>query len=362
MTMPPSGPWPPPPQGPPQYWGPPLPPPKDGGKAKWVLGGVGVLVVVVVTVVATLMLTRNSSHGSARPSGPPEATTPPTAADLASADDRGPISIVTEDPTCAAWGPINDTLTEQLAKGWSNRDPSVPSTSWTQQQEEQYQQAAKAMGSAADQTVPLVSKTPHRVMRELYAQTIAYLRAYAAATPNYVPSDDHLANVSTASSNALVWICSAISTGSAASRSQLIPATSAPVEIAPIGNPIQPSRFMTKASPVCPDWERTASEFDAVSSDWLASNPNIPVSQWSAEQQAIYAAIAAPMSANADQLQEMGIRSQNAVFADFADLAALYSRAYVQSFATYVPADAYLANASAQLVAVNNQACLAAEN
>jgi len=326
-----------------------------------VLGGLAVLLVAVVSVLATLFVTKGSS-GSAPPSPRSRTANPPLKAYVASADDRGPISIIAEDPTCAAWGPINDTLTKQLANGWSTRNPSVPSASWTSQQRAQYQQAAKAMQSAADQTVPLISETPHRVMRELYAQTIAYLRAYAATTNDYIPSDDHLASVSTASSNALVWICSAISSGSAASRTQLVPETSAPMEVAPVGNPTEPSRFMTEASPVCRDWELNASAFDAASADWLATNPNIPVSQWPPEQQAVYAAIAGPMSANADQLQDMGNHSNNAVFADFADLAALYSRAYVQSFATYVPADAYLANASAQLVAVNNQACLAAGN
>ena len=41
------------------------------------------------------------------------------------------------------------------------------------------------MRNAADQTVNLVKMTPHRVMRELYEQFIAYARAFADAVPTY---------------------------------------------------------------------------------------------------------------------------------------------------------------------------------
>ena len=41
------------------------------------------------------------------------------------------------------------------------------------------------MRNAADQTVPLAKLTPHRVMRELYEQFIAYARAYSDAIPTY---------------------------------------------------------------------------------------------------------------------------------------------------------------------------------
>ncbi len=48
------------------------------------------------------------------------------------------------------------------------------------------------MGRAADQTVQLVKLTPHRAVRELYEQFIAYARAYIAAIPTYTASDNHL--------------------------------------------------------------------------------------------------------------------------------------------------------------------------
>ncbi|MEH3139490.1 MAG: hypothetical protein PGN37_04765 [Mycobacterium kyogaense] len=325
------------------------------------LGGLGILVIVVVTVVATLFVTRDGDAAPNSASTPTSSTTLVNSG-VASADDQRPVSLITEDPTCAAWTPIGDTLVERLPQGWKDRDSSIPSSAWTPDMRAQYEDAATAMRAAAEQTVPLVSKTPHRVMRELYEQAIAFWRDYADATNNYAPDDNYLANASTAASNSLVSICAAISSGSAASRSLLMVPTSPPIDFAPIGDPSYPQRFLESPSPACVDWAATASDFDSISAEWLRSDPNIPASQWSADQQKVYSEVAVPMTDNANSLQDIAIRSKNAVFTDFADLAATYRRAYVQSFATYVPADAYLAKTASQVVVLVNMACSAAGN
>ena len=201
MSTPPPGQWPPPPptsQGPPP--GPPSwsqqPPgsPRGGNGGKWLLGGLALLVVVVVTVVATLLFTRDGSSSPDTPTAFAPPSTSVNTSDIASANDKGPIRILTEDPTCAAWTPIGDTFAAQALKGWDDRDPSIPASAWTPEQRVQHEAIADAMRSAADQTVALVKKTPHRVMRELYEQSIAYWRTYAEQIPTYVPTDDHLAS------------------------------------------------------------------------------------------------------------------------------------------------------------------------
>jgi len=53
--------------------------------------------------------------------------------------------------------------------------------------------------------VALAKRTPHRVMRELYEQFIAYSRAYADRIPTYTPPDDNFA---------LVRSCGVLSTDS----------------------------------------------------------------------------------------------------------------------------------------------------
>ncbi|MDY6996712.1 MAG: hypothetical protein SW019_08955 [Actinomycetota bacterium] len=65
------------------------------------------------------------------------------------------------------------------------------------------------------------------------------------------------------------------------------------------------------------------------------------------------------MKPNADKLQDLGLRSGNTIFDDFASLAAQYRRAFAQAIINYFPADAYLGNTAGQLVAVNYEACKA---
>ena len=375
MTTPP-GQWPPPGTGPGQQppswgqqppswgqqppWGPP--PPSGGNQVKWILGGLALVVVVVLTVVVTLAVTRDSS-GSEAPTAsapPPATTTSVDSSEFASAGDDGPIEIITDEPTCPAWTPIGDTLAQKAAQGWNDRDPSIPASEWTPAQRAQYEDIAKAMLSAADQTTALVKLTPHRVVRELYEQSIAYWRAYADRIANYTPTDNHLAQVAAATANSLVWICSAIHFGSAAARGPLVPPSATPLEVASIGNPDYPTRFMTTPSDVCKEWADETSAFDVATAVWLGTDAGIPASQWGPEQQQIYVEMSTVMRTNAATIQDLGMRSNNPVFYDFATLAAQYRRAFVQSFPSYVPADAYLANTAAELVAANNHACLAA--
>src|SRR5882762_11804026 len=99
--LPPQG----PPGGPPQWgqqpqWaGPPGPPPGKGGRGKWILGGLAVFVVVALAGVITVLVMRPSGGG-------PTPTPTNGNSDLASAGDAGPVNIIAEDPTCAAWGKV----------------------------------------------------------------------------------------------------------------------------------------------------------------------------------------------------------------------------------------------------------------
>ena len=58
-----------------------------------------------------------------------------------------------------------------------------------------------------DQAIDLVKLTPHRVMRELYAQFIAYRALFDAIVPQYMPDDNYLAGVVDGAGSALVSIC-----------------------------------------------------------------------------------------------------------------------------------------------------------
>jgi hypothetical protein len=339
-----------------QPW--PAPPPRRGDGWKWALGAVALLAVIGVTVAVTV-----SVAGGGSGENPP--TTSPTTGNgpdsqIASANDKGPATITTEDPTCEPSRPILDTLAGQERNGWDKRDPSIPASGWSPAVRAQYEAVGQAMRSAADQMVTLVKLTPHRVMRELYEQFIAYSRAYADRIPTYTPPDDNLAVVSSTSMNAIGYVCAAVSYGSAAARGPMIPSATAPSHVAPLGDPADPHRFLTDPNLVCTDWLAASNAFSNDTVDWLATDPDIPASQWAPEQRALNDAVAPVMTAFADKLQGLGERSGNPILQDFATLSAQYRRAYVQALPSYTPADKYLANAALVLGGVVEAACQAA--
>ena len=115
-----------PPWGAQQPWSAPPGPPPHGGRGKWILAGIAALAVIAVTAVITALVVRPDSGDNS-----------PTPGEkfrfgIASADDKGPVSIITEDPTCAAWNRVGDGVSapEKEVDGViGNR--SVPASAWT---------------------------------------------------------------------------------------------------------------------------------------------------------------------------------------------------------------------------------------
>ncbi len=233
-----------PPYGPPGQWpqqpgwGPPPPPPKNNS-LKWLLIGVAVLLVIAITVGATLLFTRDGGGD------PPTATgNTPAAGDIASANDTGPVSIITEDPTCEPWRPIISTLAKRSVRVGRTRLYDVPAIDWTPDQRRSIEAVADAMRQAADQTVALAKLTPHRVMRELYDQSIAYWRAYADRIPRMSSEIISSPVLRTDTSGAIVSICDAIAQGSAGSRGPLVETSEARQNSSSLGTPDSPQPFM----------------------------------------------------------------------------------------------------------------------
>ncbi len=349
------GPYGPPPQQPPwpQQWQPGPPPNKRGNAWKWLLGGVALLAVIGVTAAVTISVTSDDADDrDPTPSGETYG--------LASADDTGPVNIITEDPTCAAWTPIQTTLANSQGR-WGERDPSIPATSWTPEQRAEYDAAGRAYLEAADRTVPLIKMSPHRVIRELYEQFVAYARAYSDAIPTYSGPDNHLVGVATASSGALGFICGAITYESAQSRSPFVPSPQQPKKVAPIADPAHPQRFQVKPDDTCVEWDRLLHALSADTRDWQALDARIPATEWTPEQRATVDAVIPVMTSYADKIEELGSTSENATIRDFATLAAQYRRAYVHALPTYTSADSYLARAANRTTSVIFEACKAAE-
>jgi hypothetical protein len=348
----------PPPPGYQEPWYPPPGPPRRGGGAKWVLLGVAALVIVAVSVAVTVVVLHSNSGGNSKGS-----TTSTAAPGIASANDNGPVTVITEDPSCAPWTPIINTLAASQQNGWDKRDPSIPASAWSPEQRAQSEAVGAAIRHAADQTVALAKLTPHRVMRELYEQTIAYWYAYVDRIPNYAANDNHLVLVTTGATAAIGAICNAITYGSAAARGPLVAAPASPTQTAPPAADLsKPQRFLSASNPICTDWEAEVSEFNAATAEWQKTDSSVPASQWSPEQKALNDAVGPVMSSFADKREQLGRRSSNPTLEDFAVLSAQYVRAYVLAIPTYVVADQYLNQTASYSSGVIRQACQAVGN
>lgn len=355
FSPPPGGP-PYPPQQPPwppqQQWSPGPPPKKRGNGWKWALGAVALMAVIGVTVAVTISVTKDDTGNGPNPSG--------NTFGLASADDKGPANIITEDPTCAAWTPINDTFAQVSKEGWNDRDPAIPAVDWTPELRADYEEIGRTLRVAAEQTIALVKITPHRVMRELYQQFIAYARAYSDTLATYKPKDDHLARVANSSSTALAAICAAIDWKSAQARAPLVPSPAPPTKTGSITDPTDPQRFLITRDSTCTEWLRMVDRFDVNTQAWQELDPNIAASNWTPKQRAIIDSVIPVMLEYADEVEQLGRRSANPVIQDFAALSAQYRRAYVAGLPTYTSSDFYLADAAARVSSTVYAACNAA--
>uniref|UniRef100_UPI0037C98778 hypothetical protein n=1 Tax=Mycolicibacterium sp. TaxID=2320850 RepID=UPI0037C98778 len=283
-----------------------------------------------------------------------------TNSEFASANDTGPITIITEDPSCAPWIPIQNTLHDSEDNGWLQRDPSIPATVWSPEQREQYRAVAQAMRSAADQAEPLMKLTPHRVMRQLYEQFIAYSRTYADKVPTYTPPDDNLARTGSTALGLIGDICAAINYGSAAARAPLVQPGPTPGAVAPIGDPSNPKPFLMSKVPVCTDWKAAAGQFNNDTGAWREIPSDIPAGRWSPEQKSVVEAVIPVMLQWVDTVEGFGQRTDNSTLQDLASLSAQYFQAFARALPTYTAADGHLYDAARRASAVVVSACAAA--
>ncbi|WP_264012786.1 hypothetical protein [[Mycobacterium] manitobense] len=348
----PQGPW-----GPQQWSGGPGGQPPKGGRGKWILGGIAVVLAIALAVVITVLVVRPADGGG----GNGDPTQQNGDSEFASADDTGPVNIIMQDPTCEAWGRIARTYADRVkAAGWGSRDQSLAGSQWTTEQRSMYDTVGQAMLAAAETAESLIMHTPHRVMRELYGQFVAYARAFVDRIPSYKPQDDALAVVTDTITTATADICSAIDYGSAEEVAPLVLPPAEPTSLSDANDLGEPAIFLPSTNPVCVQWEELGAKFAADSSAWRGIDANIPSTAWSPEQRATNDAVAPIMTANANEIEGLGRQSGNPILEDLAVLAAQYRRAYVAALPTYSPADNFLSESASRLVTTVSTACKAA--
>ncbi len=328
------------------------PPPRTGSSFKWLLIATAVLLVIGISVGATLIFTRGGGGGTILPtSGAPS--------DIASANDTGPIAVITDEPTCQAYFSINNGLADAEANGWSDARATLGAVAdWTAEQQSQVKAVVSVMDNASNQIVALAKQTPHRVVRELYQQFIAYARAYADSIPTYTPVDNLLADANVNIGSSLLGICNSI-TNSSTSRSLAIEPLSPPTRVAAPESPLRPQRFITTSDVACSGWVEREREFIAQTSAWSQLEPSIEGSQWTPEQRSVQLAVLPIISTMANDMEKVGEESGNPVFEDFALLGAQYFRSYVTSGEGYRGADSWLSYTGSRLNNAVAAACQA---
>ncbi len=359
---PPQGPGAQPPYGPPggqwpqQPWG-AQPPPNKGGKGKWILVGLALVAIIAVSVVGTVLALRpDSGGGNGQQSG-----TANGGSEFASANDTGPANIITEEPTCEAWGKISDGL-EAAAPGWNDQDYSIPATDWTPEQRTLFEKKSAALTDAIPSVTSIAKQTPHRVMRELYGQYVAYSAAVIDAIPTYSSEDNYIVAASNQLAGALNRICDAIYFRAAQQTAPLISAPAASSNGHPLSGDItsEPERFLSGHDDTCKEWLALAEQFDKDSEPWRQISAKIPATAWTPDQKAVMDAVGPVMTAYSDEMEKLGRQSKNMVWEDFATLAAQYMRAYVRGIPTYTVNIGYLSSSSTLISNSIYWACKAA--
>lgn len=330
----------------------PPPPPPRGGKTKWILASLATIAVIMLTAIVTVVAVR-SDHGDVG-NGAPEGSGP----ELASANDTGPITIITDEPTCGAWSKVSDEYYQiAVSVKFDDRDPAIPQSSWTAGQRDMYETMKNALTHQVEQTTKLVPQTPHRAVRVLYQQFIAYAQTYIDRLPSYVDDDDNLVRASNAASAAVLHLCSAITRRSAQAVAPLTTAVDQPTNTHEEEGSSSPTKMITKSGSVCSEWNQASKKFDAAAESWRAIDNKIPAKDWTPEQKSIEEAIGPVMATYADELERLGRQSANASLEDIATLAAVYRRAFVAVIPTYISNDAYLQLTAVQLARMVNAAC-----
>jgi hypothetical protein len=296
---------------------------------------VAILLVITVSVGATLYFTRDSGNGGSTTSSPA------VASDVASANDTGPVAIITEDPTCNAYIDMNNSNAKIQRKWQTQRNALGPATQWTPDQRSLVEIVLTAIRNSANHAVDLAKQTPHRVMRELYEQYIAYGRAYADSIPSYVPDDNFLATAHVDFGNTLAGICTTITTKSA-NRSLAVTPVPGPSGDSNVGNLAKPQKFIGSPNANCDAWVSNENGFLTASSEWQNLDTSVEGSRWTPEQRAIQLAAYPILRAFGDGMGTIGHQSGNPILEDFGLLGQLYLRAYTSAADGYVGSDSWL--------------------
>ncbi|MCV6998823.1 hypothetical protein [Mycolicibacterium alvei] len=300
--------------------------------------GLALVAIIAVSIVGTVLVLRPDSGGG-------QAGTDNGGSEFASANDTGPANIITEDPTCEAWGKISDQITAvSKSVNWNSQDYSVPAAEWSTEQRAAFEKESAALSDAIPNVSSIAKQTPHRVVRELYGQFNAYAQALVDAVPSYSSADHYTAVASNKFFGVLNRLCDSIHFRAAQQTAPLVASTEPPSNSSSPRDDgaAVPEIFLSRNNGACSDWIAMVQRFDADTKEWRELNPNVRPPEWTPERKAIMDAATPVLVTYADDMERLGRGSGNAIWEDFAVFAAQYLRAYVKGIPTYTPNYVYM--------------------
>lgn len=305
-------------------------------------------IVATTAVLATASVSacgRSHDSTSMPSSGGSSASRQPN--DIASSHDTGPVTLIVNDPTCGQIREISDSIRPTL-ESLDKFDPQIPANQWTDLRRSRYQEALGQLNTAADKYLQVAKRTPSRVMRELYLQSVAYYQAFASRIDSYVPETHNFALAAKHYVEAIEYICSA---EFATEERKDDPRAVDPGPIASLtdGN-ASPQVLMTEPDPVCPAWIDSMERSEREIQTWRRGfDPSLPAGTWPESQRNLMAVAKPVFQREIDKMNASLKTVSNPTLRDLTALSSLYLSTFIAWSDTYIPQDMWLYNTAVSL-------------
>lgn len=114
---------------------------------------------------------------------------------------------------------------------------------------------------------------------------------------------------------------------------------SAPVTVTAEAPPPAAATIPQVPDRVCSEWAAITKGYMARREEWVATDPNLPASQWSSQQRALTAAVIPMMREESAELKALAERATAPELRMLLQLSAEYQGAFADRLSAYVPAD-----------------------
>lgn len=283
----------------------------------------GLSLAVIVAVVLGLVVWSASDHGSGGPSSASDGDV-----------DRTVGVLREKDPVCDEWGKYADELAEKEER-WAGLNKGIPAAKWTPEQREIFESVGRAMSTAANRFESILPDARNVVLKELIAQTIVYLRAYAGRIPSYVASDGLIAGVAGNFGGAVTYMCSGVSTVPPISGDEEVTRSAVP-------QPAALTPFMVEVDSRCPEFQALVERQSAQLGGWMSGDATKSAYQWTANEHAINNAAREVLERDYGTLITLGKRPGNPIMSDLISTQAGYVAAFADALTSYTPDDSQL--------------------